>query len=71
MNTYLAIDPMALVLSEKAYLIYVELKHPHVPAVDTVRQVMQRVSADERRLAVAQAKSLADYGHAVTEAAGA
>ncbi|MEJ0018558.1 MAG: hypothetical protein WDN25_18760 [Acetobacteraceae bacterium] len=69
MNTYVAIDPMALVLSDKAYLIYVELKHPHVPALDAVKQTMQRLSADDRRLAVAQAKSLAEYGRAVLDAA--
>ncbi len=71
MNTYVAIDPMALVLSEKAYLIYVELKHPHVPAVDAIKQTMQKLSADDKKLALAQAKSLADYGQAVLQAGGA
>jgi hypothetical protein len=70
MNTFVAIDPMALVLSEKAYLIYVEMKHPHEPALDAVRQMVKRLSADDKRVAIAQAKSLAEYGRAVLEASG-
>ncbi len=71
LNThYAAIDPMALILSEKAYLIWVELHHPHTPDVATIEQVFERLSPEERMVATAKAAELAAYGKAV-EAASA
>jgi len=69
MDEYVAIDPMAMILQGKAYLIWVEIHHPHEPSVAEIEQVFKRMTQDERKLAVARAKTFVAYGKAVEEAA--
>ncbi len=69
MEEYIAIDPMATILQGKAYLIWVEIHHPHEPSVAEIEQVFKRMTQDERKLAVARAKTLVAYGKAVEEVA--
>jgi hypothetical protein len=66
---FAAIDPMALVLSGKAYLIWVEKNHPHVPKVAEIREVVSSLSAEERRATLARAKALGDFAKNVQAAA--
>jgi hypothetical protein len=66
-----AIDPMALILHGKAYLIWVEKNHPHVPKVAEIREVLGSLSDEERRNVQAQAKVLAEFSKNVQEALGA
>jgi hypothetical protein len=66
---YAAIDPMALILSEKAYLIWVEIHHPHVPAVEDLGKLFKRMSAAEGKAVLARAKTVAAYAKAVQDAA--
>ena len=42
------IDPMAMILSEQVYLRWVELKHPHVPSVAEVQQVVRTATTEEK-----------------------
>ena len=65
---YTAIDPMALILSERAYLIWVEIHHPNEPALSRVAEVVKSLSAEERRFAQSRAAALAAYGQAVQQA---
>ncbi len=67
---FAAIDPMALILPTNAYLIWLEIHHPHVPAIDDIRKVFERMTKEERAVAVARARSLAAFGKAVEEVAG-
>ncbi|MFL6232423.1 MAG: hypothetical protein ACJ76N_04760 [Thermoanaerobaculia bacterium] len=65
-----AIDPMSLILSEKAYRIWVEQHHPHVPKVANVRAVLQTLTPEEQSAALARAKVMIEYGTAVEKALG-
>jgi hypothetical protein len=65
-----AVDPMYLILSEKAYQIWVEQHYPHVPKVSEVQAVLRVMSPDERGAALSRARILTEYGKIVEEAAG-
>ncbi|HKS22517.1 MAG TPA: hypothetical protein VJZ76_06955 [Thermoanaerobaculia bacterium] len=66
-----AIDPMALILHGRAYLIWVEKNHPHVPKVAEIREVLGTLSDEERRAVQASAATLAELSKNVQEALGA
>ena len=66
-----AIDPMALVLSARAYLIWVELKHPHVPQVAEIRKFLATLSREDREQTAQSATALAAFSRNVQEALGA
>lgn len=66
-HNYAAIDPMALVLSERAYLIWVELHHPHEPAIGKIDELVKKLSPEEKRLAHAKAQDFIAYGKAIEE----
>ena len=64
----LTVDPMYLILSGKAYLIWVEMKHPHVPKVAEVEKILRTMSREEQNAALARAKAITEYS-SVVEAA--
>jgi hypothetical protein len=66
-----AIDPMALVLSGRAYLIWVELKHPHVAKVAEIREFLGTLSREDREQTAQSAAALAAFSRTVQEALGA
>jgi hypothetical protein len=66
-----SIDPMALILSGRAYLIWVEMHHPHVPKVADIQAVLRTMTPEERNAAVIRARTLAGYGKAFEEAIAA
>jgi len=55
-SKYAAIDPMALVLSTKAYLIWVEIHHPNVPRLSNVAEVINTMNIKERNLPLLEQK---------------
>ena len=63
-----AIDPMALILSERAYLIWVELHNPHVPKVAEIQESLRSLSAEEKTSILTRARTIAAFGRAVEEA---
>lgn len=63
-----AIDPMALILPTSAYLIWVEIHHPHEPALSKVAQVVKTLKPEEKKFALAKANAMAAYANAVVEA---
>ena len=65
-----AIDPVALILPTRWYLIYVEIHHPREPAVDAMAKVFAQMSPVERNTAVQRAKTLELYCQATREIAG-
>jgi hypothetical protein len=65
-----AVDPMSLILSAKAYRIWVEQHHPHEPVIAEIRAALQTMTPEEQRTALSTARTLAQYGHAVEEAMG-
>jgi hypothetical protein len=65
---FLAIDPMALILSGRAYRIWLELHHPHVPKVADIQAILQTMTPEERNAALSRARTVAQYGKAVEEA---
>ncbi len=67
----LAIDPMALILSGRAYLIWVEQHHPHVPKIAEIQAALRAMTPEERNAALSRAKTLAGYGQAVEKAIAA
>lgn len=64
---YAAIDPMAMILSDRAYLIWVEMHHPHEPALSKVGEVVKSLTVEEKKFALARAKAFIAYGKAVEE----
>src|SRR6516164_4331698 len=66
-----AVDPMYLILSEKAYLTWVEQHYPYVPKVSEVAAALRAMTPEERSAALARARTLTEYGQLVVEAAGA
>ena len=68
---FAAVDPMSMILSGKAYLIWVEKNHPHVPKVAEIQEVLPAMTAVERRATIARAQELAAYGQAFAEATAA
>ncbi len=60
-----AIDPMALILGGKWYLIWVELHHPHVPKLSDLEFVLRLMPVAERRATLARARRLGDFGQRV------
>jgi hypothetical protein len=63
-----AIDPMSLILSGKAYLIWVELHHPHVPKIAEISAALRAMTPEEQNAALSRARTLVGYGKAVEEA---
>jgi hypothetical protein len=66
--TGLAIDPMALILSETAYLVWVEQHFPHVPKVAEIQAALRVMTPQERKAALSKARTMAAYGKAVEAA---
>jgi probable HAF family extracellular repeat protein len=60
-----AIDPMALILRGKWYLIWVELHHPHVPKLSNLEAVIRMMPEAERRATLERARRLGDFGKRV------
>ena len=67
-HSYAAVDPMSMILSGRAYLIWVEKNFPHVPKPADVQAALQAMSPEEQRVAVGRAKELVAYGRAVESA---
>ena len=65
---YVAIDPLALIFSGRAYQILIEKLHPHVPKVADIQEALRSVSPEERGFALAKARTLKAYASAVEEA---
>jgi len=63
-----AIDPMYLILSGSAYGRWVEGHHPHVE-VTALRAFLEEMPPREQEAALARARALVHYGHAVERAA--
>ncbi|MFT3926544.1 MAG: hypothetical protein QM778_28625 [Myxococcales bacterium] len=64
-NVPAAIDPMRLVLSEKAYELWVEARHPHVPSQPDLARFLGTLSLTERGQTLARAQQMSDYATAV------
>jgi hypothetical protein len=62
------IDPMAMILSEPVYLRWVELKHPHVPSVAEVQQVVRTATTGEKSAMLDRAKMVAEHARVVEQA---
>ena len=63
-----AIDPMSLILKGKAYLIWLEWKHPHEPKIAEIQAALREMTPEEQNAALSRARMLAAYGKAVEEA---
>jgi hypothetical protein len=68
---YVAIDPLALLLPNRIYVITAEKLHPHVPKVAEIQEAMSDMTPEERTFVVARARALGAYAKAVEEAAAA
>jgi hypothetical protein len=67
MKDYVAIDPMAMILTEDAFLIWCEIHHPHVPKLAEIKQLFEHMTQDQKTLAASRAKTLARYGEMLVE----
>ncbi len=61
-HDYVAIDPVALILTGRALDIYYHIKHPHVPSI---QEALSKVSLEERKAALARAKAVAEFAKEV------
>jgi hypothetical protein len=66
-----AIDPLALLLPSRIYVIIAEKQHPHEPALAVLEEAMRDMSAAEKTFVTARARALAEYSRLVEQAAGA
>ncbi len=65
-----AIDPMALILSTKAYLIWLEIHHPRDPVTPkAIDQVLQKMTPADITVALENVNVLMSYGKIFKEAA--
>jgi hypothetical protein len=68
-SDYLAIDPLALILTNEAY---VRLTLPDPPPIDVLvkqmRQVAGQLKADEKKVILARARMLGAYANAMERA---
>jgi hypothetical protein len=53
---------MSLILSERAYLGWVERQHPHVPSVAEIEAVLRAMAPEELGAARTRAQILTEYG---------
>lgn len=60
------IDPMALILNSRAYLIWWELHHPQ-PDLDEIKQLIERMPPDDRENALAKARAIIGQGKELFE----
>jgi hypothetical protein len=67
MKNYLAIDPMALILSEEEFLIWYEIHHPNLPLVADIKKLMKAMTPAQRKVIVANAKLLIKYGNTIID----
>ena len=67
MKNYLAIDPMALILSEEAFLIWSEIHHPNVPLVAEINKLIKAMTPAQRKVTIDNAKLLKIYGNTLIE----
>jgi hypothetical protein len=65
---YVAIDPMAVILPERAYLIWVEIHHPNTPLVDDLAKLFKRMTAADKKVALGRAKAVGAVSQAVEKA---
>jgi hypothetical protein len=63
-----AIDPLHQILRDDIYVKLVELRHPHVPLIKTLEEVLKTVPAAERKAIQARANAVASLANAVNEA---
>jgi hypothetical protein len=64
-----AVDPISLILSGAAYIVWAEAHNPHVPDVADIAAALRSMPSQERTFAIARARLLGDYANAVLEAA--
>ena len=67
---YAAIDPMAVILPDSVYYIWTLIHHPHVPAVDDLERLVERMSAEEKAFTFERARAIVAFGKAVEEVVG-
>jgi hypothetical protein len=69
MNSYLAVDPVALLLHGRALDIYWMIKHPHTPLTAAEAQAaLKGATAEELRATAVRAKAMADVATTILKA---
>jgi hypothetical protein len=63
-----AVDPMYLILSAAAYLVWVEQHYPHVPDIENVAALLRTMEPEAQRAALARARVLGEVARVVLEA---
>jgi hypothetical protein len=66
-----AVDPMSLILSASAYLIWVEEHNPHVPKPADIEAALRGLAPEEQSAALARARALVAFGESVEHAIAA
>ena len=67
-HQYVAVDPLALLLSNEAYIRAIEKNHPHVPLVSVVQEVVRSMTPEEKAFALSRAKTFMAYSKVIEEA---
>jgi hypothetical protein len=53
-----AIDPWAMILPDSIYPRFVEARHPHVPAIETLSRLAGEMTASERTVVLENANAM-------------
>lgn len=64
-----AIDPLALLLPSRIYVVFAEKEHPHEPARAAVERALRPLNAKQKSAVAARARILAEYAKLVEESA--
>jgi len=64
-SNIVAIDPVALLLHGRLLDIYYLIHHPHVPSIQTIEEVLNKATPEERATVASRAKQMIEYGTAV------
>jgi hypothetical protein len=62
------IDPMSVILPLKAYLIWLEIHHPHEPKLADVQRALRALPPEQRNEVLAKARVFKQYAELVQEA---
>ena len=65
---FVAIDPLALLLSSAAYQRIIEKVHPHVPKVADIAAALEGASKADLEATASRADALAEYARSVKAA---
>lgn len=68
-DSSVAIDPLALILPNRLFLIYMEIRHPRTPISETLSEVFREMTPPEKETIIRRAMALSEMAKTAKELA--